>query len=541
MFPFSPGKQRRTPSCVAASLFFALTFLFHASAAVTRQQLNRGKLLYLQHCVVCHQASGQGAVGSFPPLAKSDFLMADKARSIRTLVEGLNGPITVNGKSYDGAMPPVVLNDTQVADVLTFTRNSFGNTGDVVTASEVKEVRAKSRFPTYEALVKASAYPPLPKAGGFAVREVIRLPAPGTRLASHAGALLVLGDAGDIWQVDVKAGQITSLLQAKQYMASRGSTMGFAVDAAGRIYVAANRKLDSHPFATNEVTIYRSIGTNKDDRLALKPWFQTIYPWGIGPFNHGVSHIAIGPDGLLYVGSGSRTDGSETGTDERYFTGGEVHDTACIWRLDPAADKPQIEIYARGLRNAYGFCWTDNGDMYATDNGPDADAPEELNRIERGKHYGFPYRFANWDKKPYPYTPEPPSGTDFSLPIANTGPAAGGKTEEPIYTFDPHSSPAGMVFLGNELPEKHRGTFLITRFGNLLKKPTDTGFDLLQVRLTANGRAGITTVLAPLGRPLDVLKIGAAIYVLEYSRETNNSAETGRLPGRIIELISSGS
>src|SRR5262249_27666817 len=189
------------------------------------------------------------------------------------------------------------------------------------------------------------------------------------------------------------------------------------------------------------------------------------YPWGIGPFNHGVGHIAFGPDGYLYVTSGSRTDGNEPGKDERYAKIGETPLTANMWRLDPNAETPKIEIHARGLRNAYGFCWNHKGEMFATDNGPDADPPEELNQIASGKHYGFPYQFSNWAKKPYPHTPDPPVGVKFTWPIANLGPA-GGFQGEPLYTFDPHSSPSGIVFLGDDFPPDYRGTFLIARFGN---------------------------------------------------------------------------
>jgi mono/diheme cytochrome c family protein len=507
--------------------------------ALSPQQLARGKLFYLQHCVICHQANGQGAAGAFPPLANSDYLMASKERTIRILVEGLSGPTTVNSRKFDGVMPPVVLNDRQVADVLTFVRNNFGNSGEPITIEEVKQERAKSRFPTYEALVKASAYPMLPQARGFAVREVARLPAHGTRLASYAGSLFVLGGAGDVWRVEPRTGQISQWLVGARYCEDQSSTMGLAFDRSGRLYVTGNRKLDTKPFATNEVTVYRSTGTSREEQLILKPWLRTLYPWGIGPFNHGVSHIAIGPDGFIYVSSGSRTDGNEAGSDVGHFTGGEVTETACIWRLDAAAEQPKIEIFARGLRNAYGFCWTDRGAMYATDNGPDADMPEELNRIERGNHYGFPFQFSNRKEKPYSYTPEPPSGITFILPIANEGPAAGGAKREPLYTFDPHSSPAGIVFLGKEFPAEHRGTLLVVRFGNLLKRPRDVGFDVLQVRLKTEGTAEIATLLSPLGRPLDIHLIGTAIYVLEYSRETNNNAETGSLPGRVIELLPS--
>jgi glucose/arabinose dehydrogenase len=176
--------------------------------------------------------------------------------------------------------------------------------------------------------------------------------------------------------------------------------------------------------------------------------------------------------------------------------------------------------------------------MFATDNGPDADAPEELNLIEKGKHYGFPYQFSDWTNKPYAYTPDPSPGLQFTKPIANLGPA-GGFSDKPLYTFDPHSSPAGIVYLGNDFPPDFRGTLLVTRFGNLIKKPKDVGFDLLQVRLEGGKResAKISSVLSPLGRPLDVHLAGnGRIYILEYTRQIDNKSELPMLPGRILEL-----
>src|SRR5829696_168478 len=112
-----------------------------------RAQVNRGKLLYLQHCVICHQSSGQGSPGTFPPLAKSDYLTTNTEGSILALVQGLSGGITVNGTNYDGVMPPVLLDDAKVADVLTYARNAFGNAGEAITPEDVREVRGKSKFP----------------------------------------------------------------------------------------------------------------------------------------------------------------------------------------------------------------------------------------------------------------------------------------------------------------------------------------------------------------------------------------------------------
>src|SRR5262245_27266965 len=97
----------------------------------------KGKLLYLQHCVICHQGAGQGTPGTFPPLGKSDYLMAQLENGIRPVVEGLSGRITVNGSNYNNTMPPVLLTDDQVSAVLTFVRNTWGNNGDAISAAQV--------------------------------------------------------------------------------------------------------------------------------------------------------------------------------------------------------------------------------------------------------------------------------------------------------------------------------------------------------------------------------------------------------------------
>ena len=105
-------------------------------------QMERGKRVYMETCSMCHQLEGQGIEGVFPPLAKSDFLMADKERPIRIVLKGLSGPITVNSKKYDGVMPPqTLLNDEQVSDVVTFVRNSWGNSGEAIRADAVKRIR----------------------------------------------------------------------------------------------------------------------------------------------------------------------------------------------------------------------------------------------------------------------------------------------------------------------------------------------------------------------------------------------------------------
>jgi hypothetical protein len=351
--------------------------------------------------------------------------------------------------------------------------------------------------------------------------------------------IYVLTEPGNIWRLQ-SSGRLEQVLRADQYLEpKRGhpGVLGITFDKKGRLFLAANRRLETKPFVTNEVTIYRS--TNAAMPFAVEPFVRVTYPWGIGPFNHGVSHIAQGPDGFLYVASGSRTDGNEPGKDPRYWDGGELDTTACIWRVNPDESKAP-EIFARGLRNPFGFCWNDNGEMFATDNGPDADMPEELNRIERGHHYGFPFQFGASTNKPYAYTPDAPAGVRFTMPVANIGPD-GGFNKDSISTFDPHSSPAGIIYCGESFPASLRDSFLVTRFGNLLKRDKDVGFDLLQMRLkrTSSGyEAETKTWLAPLARPIDVVSLDARILVLEYSRPLDHKGDVPMLPGRLLELRS---
>ncbi len=106
--------------------------------------IEKGKRIYAQTCFACHQTEGQGIPSVFPPLAKSDFLMADKARAIRGVIKGQSGEMVVNGQKFNGLMPPVLLNDEQIAHVLTFVRNTWGNSGDIVTVEEVQKVHAES-------------------------------------------------------------------------------------------------------------------------------------------------------------------------------------------------------------------------------------------------------------------------------------------------------------------------------------------------------------------------------------------------------------
>jgi mono/diheme cytochrome c family protein len=106
-----------------------------------KASIARGEDVYAAQCLSCHQEQGEGIEDVYPPLAKSDYLMADKVRSIKQTLHGLSGEIKVNGKTYNGEMSSFDLTDEEVSDVLNYVRNSWGNKGAAVTPQEVSAAR----------------------------------------------------------------------------------------------------------------------------------------------------------------------------------------------------------------------------------------------------------------------------------------------------------------------------------------------------------------------------------------------------------------
>jgi nitrite reductase (NO-forming) len=120
-----------------------------ASGTITKdQQIEAGGVLYKGTCSVCHQDNGAGLPNVFPPLAKSDFLQSNPQRAIGVVLNGLTGPVTVNGATYNSVMPPMSqLNDDEVANILTYALNAWGNKGPAITPDEVAKIRATTKRP----------------------------------------------------------------------------------------------------------------------------------------------------------------------------------------------------------------------------------------------------------------------------------------------------------------------------------------------------------------------------------------------------------
>jgi mono/diheme cytochrome c family protein len=117
-------------------------------SADAKKQFLAGQKVYFRegHCATCHQANGKGLDPAFPSLEKSPWVSGEPNRLIRLALYGLAGPLEINGKKYDGQVPMTpfggMVNDEEMAAVLTFVRNSFGNKSDAITSEQVKKVRA---------------------------------------------------------------------------------------------------------------------------------------------------------------------------------------------------------------------------------------------------------------------------------------------------------------------------------------------------------------------------------------------------------------
>ncbi len=105
---------------------------------------DKGAATYGQICASCHQATGMGVEGTFPPLKGSQWLLGEPSVPISIVLAGLQGEISVEGKAYNSAMQPWgMLSDDDVANVLTYARSQWGNAATGVTAAQVKAIRDK--------------------------------------------------------------------------------------------------------------------------------------------------------------------------------------------------------------------------------------------------------------------------------------------------------------------------------------------------------------------------------------------------------------
>ncbi len=352
-----------------------------------------------------------------------------------------------------------------------------------------------------------------------------------------------------------------------------GSPTGMTFDADGNLYVVTNKNADENH---NLATIRKGTAKENSSKFNWSTVAKTEpYPLSNTIFNHNYNGIVVSPDQTwLYINAGSRTDHGELQDFDGLFPGlRETPLTSKILRVpingvdlvlpnDEAALVEAGYIYAWGLRNAFDLAFAPNGDFFAVENGPDADYPEELNWIRQGHHYGFPWKFGDWDNQQQfadydsasdklqqpdftavregyyqndPEFPAPP--TTFTQPVINLGPDAAfyraldgsehnaAELGEKLYSFTPHISPLGLVFASSpDMPEAFRSTdqtqsaFLVTwgAAGGTLR---DKGQNLLHLSLhkTEDNYEMITTEIASgFKNPIDAVLVDNVLYVLEW-------------------------
>ena len=129
-------------------LFIVFLSLRSVSQTTTKASIVRGEKVYKTVCLACHQADGEGVRRMAPTLSKTKWILGNKQALSKIVLNGLKGgEVEVDGDTFDNPMPPqaTVLTDQQVADVLTYVRNSFGNKASAVTTAEVKAARGTTK------------------------------------------------------------------------------------------------------------------------------------------------------------------------------------------------------------------------------------------------------------------------------------------------------------------------------------------------------------------------------------------------------------
>ena len=116
-----------------------------AAGAPSPERMQEGQKVYMTICVACHMPTGIGLFPVFPPLTKSPYVAGSAERMIAMVLKGQLPPFTVEGKTYSGVMIPqeATLDDQKIADVVTYVRNSFGNTASAVSPELVAATRKK--------------------------------------------------------------------------------------------------------------------------------------------------------------------------------------------------------------------------------------------------------------------------------------------------------------------------------------------------------------------------------------------------------------
>lgn len=132
---------------IIISLLFITVLSIFLFAQTSKPSVENGKKLYEQYCLTCHQADGSGVPKMNPPLIKTSYVSGDKKKLIQWVLRGSVENVPIDGKTYSNNMPSqAYLKDEEIADILTYIRNNFGNKASAITATDVKNVRVVTKL-----------------------------------------------------------------------------------------------------------------------------------------------------------------------------------------------------------------------------------------------------------------------------------------------------------------------------------------------------------------------------------------------------------
>ena len=392
-----------------------------------------------------------------------------------------------------------------------------------------------------------------------------------------SGRLYVVQNNGIIQRVNFGAGgtaTLTTVYQKSDH--GLNAPLGITFGQDGTMYLTGNDSTGEIGTATVVKGVPVSPGSETRTWSMIA---QTVgYRYG-NIYNHRVNAIILNPTGdSLYINSGAATDHGEAHNGYR-----ESGLTSCIWRLPVNGDSIILQddrgwlrshgyIFAEGIRNTFDLAYAGNGDLFGPENSDDRDDPEELNWIQAGHHYGFPWRIGgdNTPQQYFPYNPHTdpllspnawgggtlyttysndstypprPDSITFTEPIPSVGPDAdkfrdtttgavmdASNLGATATTFTPHLSVDGIVFDRDSiLAGDLRGCAFVISFSNssLITAMGDTSQNLMAVALTKTGDhyvARVTKLVTGFNSPLGIEMVGDTLYVVETGLQNSNNS-----------------
>jgi len=392
-----------------------------------------------------------------------------------------------------------------------------------------------------------------------------------------SGKLYILQNNGLIQRVNFGSGGSATLTTVYQPSDdSVNAPLGITFGPDGTMYLTGN---DSTGVIGTAVVVKGVPDVPGSENRTWSVIARTVgYRYG-NIYNHRVNAVILNPTGdSLYVNSGAATDHGEMHGGYR-----EAGLTSIIWKLPTSGHDIVLQddrewlrsngfLFAEGIRNTFDFAYAGNGDLFGPENSDDRDDPEELNWLQEGHHYGFPWRIGGYNT-PQQYTPynphtdpllstkawgggslyttysnDPtypprPDSITFTEPIPNVGPDAdrfhdttsgvvkdASQLDTTVTTFTPHLSIDGIVFDRDSILSGNLkgGAFVISLSNSsIITDMGDTSMSLMVIALTkSNGKytARVTKLVTGFNSPLGIEMVGDTLYIVETGLQGGNSS-----------------